>query len=239
MSKQSLAQRHKTSRSSSVKGHDLLPDVSRPLATYCLSEGYCSRHLYVPPCYVLKFERSYSHHFTPRRHLLGMLNLWKVLTGERPEPAIGTAEHTVWETNQDKLSSLLLLIPSLSALSLIELKSNKTATEQYNYLKDEYNTTTITTYSTLYRLISKCHISNHKSLKKYGEVVSKARNKLKGLNEPMPEVMVTCCFLDRLDASYSVWKDMFLRGYAQNPTKTTDGKIMVRTIEGILKELID
>lgn len=59
---------------------------------------------------------------------LGMISLWKVLTGERPAPATNTTEHTVWETYQDKLGSLLLLITGPSALSLIESKSDKTAT---------------------------------------------------------------------------------------------------------------
>lgn len=79
---------------------------------------------------------------------LEMVSLWEVLTGERPAPAADTAEHTVWKTNQDKLSALLLLITGPSALSLIESKSDKTATEQYTYLKDTYDTYTIQTYST-------------------------------------------------------------------------------------------
>lgn len=177
------------------------------------------------------------------RHLkghLGMVDLWEVLTGDQPEPAvIGTAEHIEWKRSQKKLASLLLLVTGPSALSLIELKIDETATEQYNYLKNTYNSITISTYSTLYRVITKCHISHHKGLKEYGEVVTNARNKLKELKQPLPELLVTSCFLDGLDSKYSLWKDMFLRGYAQDSKKTEGGEMVVPTIEEVLKELID
>ena len=93
----------------------------------------------------------------------------------------------------------------------------------------------------LYRKIFKCSLSNHKSLKEYGEEVTNARNKLKELGIPIPELGVTCAFLDGLDPSYQAWKDMFLGGYAQNPTTIENGKevMIVPTIEEILKLLID
>ncbi|MCJ1428807.1 hypothetical protein MMC29_006718 [Sticta canariensis] len=172
---------------------------------------------------------------------LGMVDLWTTLTGTATIPAEGTPQHTLWETHQRKLASLLLLITGPSALSLIELKIDDTATEQYLLLKATYNTTTITTFSMLYRKIFKCSLSNHKSLKEYGEEVTNARNKLKELGIPIPELGVTCAFLDGLDPSYQAWKDMFLGGYAKNPTTTENGKVVmiVPTIEEVLKLLID
>lgn len=100
---------------------------------------------------------------------LGMVGLWKTLTDETPAPATGTPEYIAWEGNQDKLASLLLLITGPSALSLVELNIDKTATEQYMILKEAYNTTTIVTLGILYRRIFQCSLSNHKSLREYGE----------------------------------------------------------------------
>lgn len=93
----------------------------------------------------------------------------------------------------------------------------------------------------LYPRINRCSLSNHKSLKEYGEEVAIARNKLRALKRPMDELQVTCVFLDGLDSSYQVWKDTFLGGYARNPTKTENGVeiLIVPTIEEILQLLID
>ncbi|MCJ1271778.1 hypothetical protein MMC22_011683 [Lobaria immixta] len=172
---------------------------------------------------------------------LGMVGLWKILTGETPALVTETAEHTVWQLNQDRLASLLLLVTGPSALSLVELNIDNTATEQYQVLKNAYNTTTITTYSRLYRQIFQCNITNHKSLKEYGEEIANARNKLKELKRPLDELAVTCAFLNGLNASYQAWKDMFLGGYAKNPTTVQNGQevMVVPTLEEILKLLID
>ena len=155
---------------------------------------------------------------------LSMVSLWKTLTGERSAPATGTPEYIAWEGNQDKLASLLLLITGPSALSLVELSIDKTATEQYMILKEAYNTTTIVTLGILYRRIFQCSLSNHKSLREYGEEVASARNKLKELGEPLDEFAVSSAFLNGLDASYQAWKDIFYGGYAKNPTKEVNGK---------------
>lgn len=153
-----------------------------------------------------------------------MVDLWATLTREAPRPATElTTEYILWLSYQQKLTSLLLLITGPSALSLIELKSDETATAQYDFLKNTYNMTTITTYSTLYRQINRCSISNHKSLKEYGEEVTKAQNKLKELKRPIDELHVTCAFLDGLDSSYQTWKDMYLGSYAKNPTTMERG----------------
>lgn len=121
---------------------------------------------------------------------LGMVGLWKTLTSELPAPVTRSAEHIAWQANQEKLASLLLLTTGPSAPSIVELHPSKTATEQYKVLKEAFNTITIATFSMLYRRIFSCHISNHKSLKEYGEEVANARNKLKELNEPLDELAV-------------------------------------------------
>lgn len=171
---------------------------------------------------------------------LGIADIWEVLNGEEPEPA-GRAEKKLWDGYQRKLQSLLLLICGPLALSIIALHSDKTATEQYKALKRMYSTTTTTTYSTLYRRIFKCSLSNHKSLKDYGQEVANARNKLIELGMPMSELEVSCAFLDGLDTSYQAWKDVFLGIYAKNPTKIDNGKevLIVPTIEEVLDLLID
>lgn len=57
---------------------------------------------------------------------LGMVNMYKMLTGEDPEPVTAEdASLTRWKLNQDRLSSLLILITGPSALSLLELDSTK------------------------------------------------------------------------------------------------------------------
>ena len=209
------------------------PTMSDTSVTSSLNEAAKIKKLNGPDDWV-EWNRKLRGH-------LGMVDLWTTLTGTATVPPAGTPQHTLWETHQRKLASLLLLITGPSALSLIELKIDDTATEQYLLLKATYNTTTITTFSMLYRKIFKCSLSNHKSLKEYGEEVTNARNKLKGLGIPIPELGVTCAFLDGLDPSYQAWKDMFLGGYAKNPTTTENGKVVmiVPTIEEVLKLLID
>ena len=172
---------------------------------------------------------------------LGMVDLWEILTGEAPAPAEGTPEHNIWLKNQRKLRSLLLLICGPSALALMGTHTGKSATEQYNVLKDMYNITTISTFGTLYRQIFRCTLSDHKSLKKYGEEVTKAKNKLIELGIPLPELAVTCAFLDGLDGSYKNWKEQFLGRYAENPTKVEKGVkvIVVPTIEDVMSQSLD
>ncbi|MCJ1427119.1 hypothetical protein MMC29_005022 [Sticta canariensis] len=172
---------------------------------------------------------------------LGMVDLWEILTGEVPAPAEGTLEHNIWLKHQRKLKSLLLLICGPSTLALMGTHTGKLATEQYNVLKDMYNTTTISTFGTLYRQIFKCSLSDHKSLKKYGEEVTNARNKLIELGIPLPELAVTCAFLDGLDSSYKNWKEQFLGRYAENPTKMEKEikTMIVPTIKDVMSQLID
>ena len=172
---------------------------------------------------------------------LGMVDLWEILTVEVPAPAESTPEHSNWLKHQRKLKSLLLLICGPSALALMAAHTGKLATEQDNVLKDMYNATTISTLGTLYRQIFKCNLSDHKSLKKYGEEVTNARNKLIELGIPLPELVVTCAFLDGLDGSYKNWKEQFLGRYAENPTRMEKGVrvIIVPTIEDVMSQLVD
>ncbi|MCJ1429180.1 hypothetical protein MMC29_007093 [Sticta canariensis] len=172
---------------------------------------------------------------------LGMVDLWEILTGEVPAPAEGTPEHNIWLKHQRKLKSLLLLICSPAALALMGTHTGKLATEQYNFLKDMCNTTTIFTFGKLYRQIFKCSFSDHKSLKKYREEVTNARNKLIELGISLPELAVICAFLDGLDGSYKNWKEEFLGRYAVNPTKMEKGikTMIVPTIEDVMSQLID
>ena len=170
---------------------------------------------------------------------LGLTGLWKVLTGESAKPTNqDTNKLTIWEENQEKLESILFLIYGPIALSHIEKNATKNATEQYEILKKEFDSHTVTTYSLLYRQIFKCSIANHKTLQEYGEAVTKARNKLVELGNPLPELAVTCAFLDGLDTSYQAWKNMYLGGYSKDGVDK-DRKIIITTIEKMLKLLID
>lgn len=147
----------------------------------------------------------------------------------------------IWSINQKRLAALLILVTGPSARSLIESDADQTSTEQYQMLKDAYNTPTMTIYSILYRKIFKCHISHHKSLKEYGEEVAIARNILKEFNRPLDELAVACAFLDNLDPSYQEWTEKILGVYAKDPTTIVKGvEVMdVPTIEEILVLLID
>ena len=120
----------------------------------------------------------------------------------------------------------------------MEKDATKNTTKQYEILKKEFDSHTVTTYSLLYRQIFKCNIADHKNLQEYGEAVTKARNKLLKLGNPLPELAVTCAFLDGLDTSYQAWKDMYLGGYSKNGVDR-DGKRIVPTIEEMLKLVID
>ena len=105
-------------------------------------------------------------------------------------------------------------------------------------LKAEYNGQTLVTFSVLYQKILRCNISNYNSLKEYGEEVTKALNKFIELDEPLPEMFVSCAFLDKLDLSYNTWKDMFFSSYSK-AMKDKDEKMVQPTIKEILKLLID
>ena len=170
---------------------------------------------------------------------LAIANLWKVLTGDKASSSDADNEtYAIWEDNQESLNGVLLLICGPSALSIIEKEKDASATQKYQLLKAEYDGQTLVTFSVLYRKILRCNISNHKSLKEYGEEVTKARNKLVELGEPLPEMFVSCAFLDGLDSSYNAWKDMFFSSYSE-AMKDKDGKMVQPTVEEILKLLID
>lgn len=207
--------------------------MSEPTVMSSLNEASKIPKLNGPDDWVLWNQKLKGH--------LGMVNMYKVLTGEDPAPAVEDSTYRTWSMNQDRLSSLLILITGPSALSLIELHTNKNATQLYQVLKDAFNKTTITTFSTLYRKIFECKLSNHKSVKEYGEEIANARNKLKELSRPMDELAITCAFLDGLDSSYQAWKDMYLGSYAKNPTQIVEGEeiMIIPTIEEIIQLLID
>ena len=154
---------------------------------------------------------------------LAIANLWKVLTGDKAQPADTDESYATWEDNQESLNGVLLLICGPSALSIIEKEKDASATKKYQLLKAEYDGQTLVTFNVLYRKISRCNISNHKSLKEYGEEVTKARNKLVELGEALPEMFVSCAFLDGLDPSYNAWKDMYFSSYSKS-MKDKDGK---------------
>lgn len=90
----------------------------------------------------------------------------------------------------------------------------------------------------LYWKILQFNISNHKSLKEYEEEVTKAWNKLVKLGEPLPEIFVSCAFLDELDLSYNAWKDIYFSSYNKS-MKDKHKKMVQPTIKEILKLLID
>ncbi len=173
------------------------------------------------------------------RVTLGLAGLWKVLTGESAKSTDqDTDKLAIWEENQKKLKSLLILICGPIALSHIEKNAKKNATEQYEILVKEFNLHTVTTYSLLYRQIFKCSIDNHKTLQEYREAVTKAKNKLVELGNYLPKLAVTFAFLDELDTSYQAWNNMYLGGHSKDGVDK-DGKIIVPTIEEMLKLLID
>lgn len=45
--------------------------------------------------------------------------------------------------------------------------------------------------------------------------MTKAQNKLFKYGEPLPEIFVTCSFLDGLDLLYNAWKDIYFLSYSK------------------------
>ena len=132
----------------------------------------------------------------------------------------------------------MILICGPIALSQIEKNATKNVTKWYKILKKEFDSHTVTTYNLFYRQIFKCRIVDHKNLQEYGEAVTKAKNKLVELSNPLSKLAVTCTFLDRLDILYQRWKDIYLGDYSKDGIDK-NGKIIVPTIEKMLKLLID
>ena len=149
-----------------------------------------------------------------------------------------TDKLAIWKDNQEKLTSLLILICGPIALSHIKKNKTNNTTEQYKILKKEFDSPTVTTYNFFYCQIFKYSIANHKNLQEYGEAIIKARNKLVELGNPLTKLAVSCAFLDGLDISYQAWKDMYLGGYSKDGVDK-DGKIIIPTMEKMLKLLID
>ena len=114
-------------------------------------------------------------------------------------------------------------------MSIIEKEKDTSATKKYQLLKSEYDGQTLVILSGLYRKISRCNMSNHKSLKEYREEVTKAQNKLVELVELLPEILVSYVFLDALDSLYNAWKDMYLSSYSKT-MKDKDKKIVQPTV---------
>ena len=131
-----------------------------------------------------------------------MIGLWKILTGEIPESSVDDEKHVIWAEKQEQLKALLSLILGTSPLSLIEKTPDKNATQQYQILKNEYNKISISTFAQLYRRIFRCSLSNHKSLREFGDEICDARNKLIELSRTVNELAVTCAFLDKLDSLF-------------------------------------
>ena len=65
---------------------------------------------------------------------LGMVNMYKTLTGEDAAPTAEEGTYRTWTMNQNRLSSLLL-ITGPSARSLIELHTTKNATETISHIE--------------------------------------------------------------------------------------------------------
>ena len=93
------------------------------------------------------------------RGTLEIAGLWRVLIGESAKQTDQDIDKlATWEENQEKLESLLVLICGAIALSHNEKDVTKNATEQYEILKKEFDSHTVTTYSFLYCQIFKCSI---------------------------------------------------------------------------------
>lgn len=175
---------------------------------------------------------------------LGMIDLYIALTDPTIEPDTRTKSHEKWAANQRKLASLLLNITGPHAKSLIKDRT-KTASQQYQILKEAYNirtTPTIYTFFSLIGKITKFEISNYKDLQEYGEEFIKARDKLIALGQPVPAVFLLYKFLDGLDESCQAWKNEFLsRDFAKDVTCSgvTTRKMVFPEVEEIIKELMD
>jgi hypothetical protein len=120
------------------------------------------------------------------KNYLSMIELWKILTGDSPEPPqIDPEKHATWSEKQKQLKRLLGLILGTSARSLIERTPDKNATQQYKILENEYNKISISTYAQMYRRLFKCSLFNHKTIQKYDDEIINARNKLAELKRPI------------------------------------------------------
>lgn len=132
----------------------------------------------------------------------------------------------------------MIPICGLIILSHIEKDITKNATKRDKILKKEFNLHTVITYSLLYHQNFKCNIVNYKNIQEYRETVTKVRNKLVELGNILLELAVTYIFLDELNISYQVWKNIYFGGYNKDGVDR-DRKMIVSTIEKIFKLCID
>ncbi len=180
---------------------------------------------------------------------LSMIDLWDVLIDDdsMSDEKLQLTEHSIWKKHQQKLNDLLILIIDFSFLSIIEMNSDKSATELYNLLKAEYNTLILITFSILYRKIFRCFLVNHKSLREYFDDVVRARNKLKELDDLISKMIVINCFLDELNSSYNDWKNVYMIINVRFvlvliTIKDKDDKISSftdLTVEDVMRQLVD
>ena len=93
---------------------------------------------------------------------LGMVNMYKTLTGEDAAPTAEEDTYRTWTMNQDRLSSLFLLITGPSALALIESHATKDATELYHILKETFSKTSHPKRNLLAKAkLSETHVKDH------------------------------------------------------------------------------
>ncbi len=180
---------------------------------------------------------------------LSMIDLWDVLIDDdfMSDEKLQLIEHSIWKKHQQKLNDLFILIIDLSSFSIIEMNSDKSATELYNLLKAEYNTLILIQFSILYRKIFRCILINHKSLREYFDDVVRAKNKLRELDDLISEMTVISCFLDELNSSYNEWKNVYMIINARFvfvliTIKDKNDKISSFTdliVEDIMKQLVD
>lgn len=105
-------------------------------------------------------------------------------------------------------------------------------------MKKEFDLHTVIKYSLFYCQIFKCNVTNHKILQEYGKLITKVKNKLEELKNPLPKLAIIYVFLNDLDISYQIWKNIYLWDYTKDSIDK-DEKIIIPIMKKIVKLLIN
>ena len=161
---------------------------------------------------------------------------WGILSGTEKKPDESTykdldtkeyrKELRRWTTAQSKLAGLLSLYLDAHMLKTLDrYKGDKeikdadwTATRQFEALKESVGAQGFIARGAIADIITEAKLNNYSSVKEYGDAIEDATLRLSKLGEPMPEWLISRCFLKGLPGSYQNWKDVTLAEFLKSPT---------------------
>ena len=179
---------------------------------------------------------------------------WEILTGDDPKPQAEDFEKKdnyrkelrTWMTVQSKLTGILQLSIDTHIKQRLDQYRDEhrselgewTATDQYKVLKKLLGVQGFIARRPIAEVIIGANLSAYSSVKDYGNAILEANKRLTELGEPIPEWLVSNCFLKGLGRAYNNWVDVVLAEYSTNPVGA-DNKMRYPKVQDMVASLLD